>query len=433
MPKVFIVLFLCFSIGAAPLMAQKKKSIRVSELDQINGLYYQPNTVGPYTGTAFEDFPNGKKKLRVPIREGKVHGKAIEWAKNGKKVHESTFENGLQTGMEYHWYATGKKKLQVAYSNGKPNGLCTEWHKNEAKKSEGQFVNGLEEGAHNWWYADGQKDQIIPYRNGKTEGTVQQWHPNGQLRLETQFKGGFKDGTMTEWYDNGQKKQSGRFAANQKDGKFMDWSKKGRLLGEQLYQAGELKEDRNYRNGSIRSQNGYIQVFNELESFFRLNIEGAEEVAPIQSRELTFSVDGIFLEVFIRPVSSLPSEGSAAPTNTKALLEQFVQQESQFIRQETQFELDVQSQYVENAEGALPYVHWHFVSPSSKEEEQKARTVQHEHYISVLCHKQILNLYSVVTNSDDPAAVPAMLKRIAATVDLQEARIDLNEIVRQLR
>jgi hypothetical protein len=49
---VFIVLF-CVS---AESFAQKNK-VFVYELDQINGLYYQRNTIDPFTGTAISFCP----------------------------------------------------------------------------------------------------------------------------------------------------------------------------------------------------------------------------------------------------------------------------------------------------------------------------------------------------------------------------------------
>ncbi|MEO1626618.1 MAG: toxin-antitoxin system YwqK family antitoxin [Bacteroidota bacterium] len=413
-------------------MAQQKKKIRTSELDQINGLFYQPNTIAPYSGLAFEDFPNGKKKIRIPIKDGKIHGKTNEWAKNGKKVHESTYEKGIQMGTETHWYATGQKKLQVAYQNGKPEGKCMEWHKNGEKKSSGKYVNGLEEGEHTWWYPNGQIDQIIPYKNGKTDGLVRQFYNSGKSRIETNYSMGLRQGSMKEWYESGQQKQEGQFAKDQKDGTFLDWSRKGRLLRKQVFAQDDLKEDYNYRNGSIRSHNGYIQIFNELESFFRVDITGANEVAHIRSRELTYSVDGMFLEVFVRPLASIEPKEGKLPDEEQAVLEEFVRKEVAFIQEKTEFPIKVTSEFVEQADG-LSYIHWQFVSPSSQDEKQKARTVQHEHYLTFLCHKQLLNLYGVVTNSDDPAAVVAMMKRIAQSTQLHKERIDLNQIVRQLR
>ena len=40
------------------LQAQHKKKISFYELDIIRGLFFQPNTIDPYTGTALDKHPN---------------------------------------------------------------------------------------------------------------------------------------------------------------------------------------------------------------------------------------------------------------------------------------------------------------------------------------------------------------------------------------
>ena len=88
-----------------------------------------------------------------------------------------------------------------------------------------------------------------------------------------------------------------------------------------------------------------------------------------------------------------------------------------------QFNTDIVS--LDNGKKVL---HWYFKSPSSLDEEQKPRTVQEEHYVSIVCNKYVLSLYSAVTNSDDPEKIKAMLLRIANEVKIYEKPIDLNQL-----
>ncbi len=74
--------------------AQQKKRINFYELDVIKGLYFQPNTIKPYSGTAFDKFPNGKKRMEMPIKDGKINGASKEWSDKGKKVLERNFTMG---------------------------------------------------------------------------------------------------------------------------------------------------------------------------------------------------------------------------------------------------------------------------------------------------------------------------------------------------
>ena len=409
------------------LFAQKK--ISVYQLDNIRGLFIQRNTVGPFTGTAIEDHSNGKKKLRIDIKAGKAHGLFRQWAKNGKKIYEVKYINGQKSGIETQWYATGAKKSEMNFVNGQADGRYIEWYKNKKKKSEGIFKNGLEEGKHQWWYKTGQLQQQANYKNGLEEGLVQNWFLSGQLRLESNYKNGKKEGITTEWFGNGIKKSVTNFANNVEDGEAKSWSKKGILVGIQTFQAGRLIKDINYRSGAINIGTGYVQVFNEKESFFKVDILG-EKIVPRSSVELIYSVDGKFFQLFNYAIKNY-FEKDLTINTTKEILEAFVEKEKSYISKMTKSTIEVQKEFGKTDSG-LDYIYWHFISPSSLAKEQKARTVQQEHYISIVCNQQILSLYSVVTNSDTPLAISNMLKKIAATVTLSKERIDLNELTRNI-
>ena len=118
----WILLLLLVIVGTNETLAQKKKKIGLAELDLIRGLYYQRNTIGPYSGTAYEEHPNGKKKLSAPIKEGKLHGTSRQWEKDGTKIFEAYYEMGVQVGTETQWYATGQKQLEISYENGEAEG-----------------------------------------------------------------------------------------------------------------------------------------------------------------------------------------------------------------------------------------------------------------------------------------------------------------------
>lgn len=423
-------IFACaFTLLALSTQAQKKK-IFFYELDMINGLFFQPNTIDPYSGTAIEEFPGGKKKMNIPIKAGKINGTVREWAQNGKKVYEATYAAGQQTGQELQWYANGAKKLEISYAAGKAQGTCTEWFKNGQKKSEGLFNNGLEEGQHQWWYDSGQQDQLVFYKNGLTEGTVKSWHQNGQQRLLSDYVNGKQHGSSKEWYANGQLKLESAYVEGKEQGEFQHWSPKGKLLGIKVYDQGNIIKDLNYRSGSIRVDNGFIQVFNEQESFFMVEIKG-NDVSPRRNNDITYAVDGKLLQLFNTAVVNFYAEAPGSIAETE-LLQKFVDFESAYIREMTKAEIEVQSELRKTKEGK-DYIYWQFVSPSSKDKEQKPRTVQQEHYVSMVCGQRILSLYSVVTNSDEPQEIQLLLKRLAEQVSIEKERIDLNALVRSIQ
>ncbi len=429
--KIVFVFLSCFFINLSTSSAQIKKKIRFYELDVIRGLYYQPNTAKPYSGTAFDEHKGGKRKLEIPIKDGKIHGFVKEWEKNGKKVFEAEYNAGIQVGKEQQWYATGDKKLIINYLNGQAEGICTEWHKNGTKKSEGLFVNGKEEGTHQWWYDNGQQDQIANYTNGLQEGTVKHWFKSGQKKLFTNYVNGKKEGTTKEWFANGIPKMEKNYRADVEDGITQIWSKKGLLIRKTIYDKGKIIEDYNYSSGSIKSNKGFIQVFNQKESFYQTHIKGNRVNAIDDPRHIIYAVDGMLLRLFDIPTDSIFTTKEQA-LSIEEQLRTYVAKEAKLLSLETEFPIEPVIEMGQTSSNT-PYIHWYFVSPESKKEEQKPRTPQKEHYISIICNKQLLNYYSIVTNSDEPEQVTKMLKRIANSTEIAAERIDLNTIVKQLK
>ena len=423
--RISVFCFL-FSILTFPTWAQKNK-ISYQLLDkQPNGLFYQRNTIAPFSGVAVSENAEGKKLMEVRFKDGKMHGDVKEWGENGKKIFEATFESGVQVGKETQWYASGALKSEFNYLNGQFDGVCTEWFKKkEQKRSQGLFRNGKEEGEHKWWYSTGEIDQIVFFKNGLAEGTVKNWHQNGKLKLESAYTAGKKNGLTTEWYDNGQKMTEAKFVDDKEEGKVNFWSKKGYLEAIQEYANGVLTKDINYRSGGVYTGNSYVQVYNGSKSFYQVEITGNEKVRPYDAKEIIYIVDGMLLQLITSPVS----EFATTDKSETELLKDYCTFEEAYIEKMTDSTIDVKTTAGKTAKGK-EYLYWEFASPSAKEKVQKARTIQEEHYLSVICNKQVLSLYAMVTNSDEPQKVKAMLKRIAETIKVDENRIDLNALIR---
>jgi len=420
------ILFVCMGLllSFTALDAQVKKKISFYELDVIKGLYFQPNTIDPWTGTAFEVHPNGNRQMEVHIKDGKLHGKVKEWDRGGKKVFETEYENGIQVGKEQQWYSDGFQKLLVEYKNGYPNGTCTEWHQTGGKKSLGEFVNGEEEGEHNWWYATGSRDQTVNYKNGKEHGKMMAWHENGVQKIDATYNNGKLEGDYLTWYSNGQKKAEEQFKDSLHIGEAMYWANDGRLVGRDVYSnAGKLLESYNYNSGSIKvDEDHYVQVFNTKNAHFLIDMEAEDKIYFVDGAEdITYSMDGMLLQLFTFPSSKYKV------TDPKDKFEAFLTDEKKFIEDNVDAEISINQEFKQNEKG-VSFYYWHFMSPSSKLSEQKARTVQSEHYITFICGDQILSLYSVVTNSDEPADVKKLLLKVADSFLCLEEPIDLNVV-----
>ncbi|MEM9820279.1 MAG: hypothetical protein AAF985_04380 [Bacteroidota bacterium] len=419
-----ISLFLLLVFINAPAKAQKD-DVQFRDLDVHNGLLFKPNTMKPFSGTTKERHSNGKKRREVPVKEGKVHGTVKEWARNGNKVSESRYEIGIQVGKEIQWYVQGQKKLEINYVAGKAEGVCTEWFKNGTKKSEGFFMSGKEDGTHYWWYKTGTKDQTVEYKNGMANGPVKHWDINGQLKLENYYKDGKQHGTAKEWHSNGQLILTGQYVEGNEDGEFRQWSKKGQLLGIQTFNNGQLIKDLNYRSGSVQGDDGFFQVFNERNSFFSVAINGDEIIPKWSTKDIIYIVDGQYLEMFNTATSRFYEEKQRL--SDEAILRKYLDYEIAYINEKTASQIKVSSEVGQTSSGQT-YIYWHFPSPNDKNQPLSTRKVTKEHYISILCNKQVLSLYSLQTEQDRPQSNQQLLQSIVDKVHQSTERIDLNTI-----
>ncbi len=421
--RILLTLILA-GFGLMSISAQVKKKINYHELDVIKGLFYQPNTVEPYTGLAFLDYPNENKQMEVQIKNGKPDGRVKEWERNGRKVYDAEFKAGVQVGKEQQWYADGFNKLLVTYQNGLAHGICTEWHQTGGKKSLGEFVQGKEQGEHNWWFATGIKDQTVNYSNGKEEGPMYAWHENGAKKIEAQYKNGKLEGNYALWYSNGQKKAKKTFRDSLHVGEALYWAKDGRLTGRNIYgENGKLEKEYNYNSGSIKvGNNHFAQVFNTKQASYMITMKAEDEIYFVdRAKDITYSMDGMLLQLFTY------SNSSTNHDNMQVAFDDFLAKEKKYIEKNTSSIIEI-NQESKTSKSGTPYYYWQFASPSSKDAEQKARTVQSEHYLTFFCNGQILSLYSVVTNSDEPADVQKMLIKVAETFQCMEEPIDLNAV-----
>ena len=423
---LFGILTGLFLSGGAlfPNLVHAQKKVPPDQLDLNNGLYYQHNHMEPFSGTAYEEYSNGQKKMAIPIKKGKIEGVAREWAPNGQLILEVSYAGGLKEGSEVQWFPQGGKRLEISNSADLANGMCYEWHRTGALRSEGLYENGLETGEHRWYYDDGSLDQIVAYKNGQPEGLVKTFYQNGQLKSEAQFGGGSLNGYKKEYYSDGTLRSHFSFVEGKENGEAKVWGKNGQLLERYIFEGGDKVEHQDYHSGSVRSASGYYQVFNEVGGYCVVHVTG-EEVLPRGDRDIVFIVDGMILQLITTSIDKLTV---TAGQGKEGVLGAYIDREADYIGRALGTEIQVTDSLVSNPKG-LTGVHWYFVSPRQPGEEITPRTLTEEHYLSFMCGNRILSLYAPVSRSDDPDIVLAMLRRVGDSVMAAEEPIDLNALV----
>ena len=77
--------------------------------EESEGIVYLRGSDAPYTGKAYELYPDGQKKQEGNFKNGKRDGLIVLWHENGQKMAESNYRNGNKIeGSEKFWNSKGE-------------------------------------------------------------------------------------------------------------------------------------------------------------------------------------------------------------------------------------------------------------------------------------------------------------------------------------
>ena len=142
-----------------------------SALTLRDGRLYESSTTpspdaSPFTGVFYENFPSGERKLKIEVRDGKVHGTSVGYFENGQREVLEHFTHGVSNGLRTRWDTEGRKLSEEPIKNGKLNGTFVKWHPNGNKAVQMTMVKG------------------------EIDGVAEAWHPDGTLKSKTRFVDG---------------------------------------------------------------------------------------------------------------------------------------------------------------------------------------------------------------------------------------------------
>lgn len=405
--------------------AQRRNTAPASEMDMHHGLIYQRYHNKPFTGTAVETFPNGRRQGEVPIVEGLLHGRAREWDIDGTLILEAFYEKGKQTGKETQWYNDGTVKALAFYENDLLHGKATEYHPNGLVRSEGVFREGFEQGVHTWYFPDGSKEREVTFVDGKVAGYIREWHANGELKMQAAYTAGEANGPWKEWYSNGGLRVDRHYSMGKEHGAFKLYTEDGYLLEIAHYDEGELGRIENFRSGSVRISAGYVVVVNKPGLSYTMLIPG-NNVRPLSTADVSYMTDGMVVMAGSLPVNHFLSNAEN-PAKPSEVLELYRQHELDRIAESTG--VPAQAKGVHHQVNGRPaMLYWYITTHESPVSERTGRSIEEEHFVAVYLGAEILHLYVPKTNDMSRDDVRALLLEIAGSVYQSSKAIDLNSI-----
>ena len=90
----------------------------VSQLEERDGVMYEPSKEEPFTGRHVIHHENGQKQVEGNYKEGMKDGHWTYWYENGQKESEGNFKEGMEDGLWILWDENGQKKSEGNYKDG---------------------------------------------------------------------------------------------------------------------------------------------------------------------------------------------------------------------------------------------------------------------------------------------------------------------------
>jgi len=113
-------------------------------------------TMRPYTGPIFELFSDDDSKVgsRGTLRDGRPHGIAEEYHRNGTLQWRMSFNNGEADGIQERFNEFGQSMIKWVWEDGEmyaPDGPFERYYENGQLQTKGTLVNGKQHIEHGPW------------------------------------------------------------------------------------------------------------------------------------------------------------------------------------------------------------------------------------------------------------------------------------------
>lgn len=149
------------------------------ELYDEKGILLRRSGIVP-DGPVKEHYRDGPVKRIIDFKDGKAHGKGIDYYPGGEIFEESSFNQGVLHGPNKLYRRGGMLWMEAVYHHGRLHGVVTSYHDN------------------------GNTETRAEYKNGKLDGFYTKYDKYGNLLAEGNFNQGEKEGNHTSYHETGQ-------------------------------------------------------------------------------------------------------------------------------------------------------------------------------------------------------------------------------------
>ncbi|HBX50253.1 MAG: hypothetical protein A2275_13480 [Bacteroidetes bacterium RIFOXYA12_FULL_35_11] len=105
---LYLSLMIVFTFNS--LSAQKNEVEYKRLTEREKGIYYFNESL--YSGSCFENYPNGQKGMEGAFKNGKRDGVWTWYYENGAKKRETVYCEGKIQGVSKIWYKNGNERFK---------------------------------------------------------------------------------------------------------------------------------------------------------------------------------------------------------------------------------------------------------------------------------------------------------------------------------
>jgi hypothetical protein len=179
---------------------------------------------------------------------------------------------------------------------------------------------------------------------------------------------------------------------------------------------------------AIKTQDGYLLVWNAPDIHFMLSVKGKEVKAMNSTEYVFFNVDGMAFQVQSVAVGKFLGETDKQTSSDLQILTAHRDWESQFIENELlRKKLDVQSTSLKLTDGSQALL-WRFNMPEGISTEVKSQM-----YLAMVRSGHVILLNGSVPKNAEESAVQKFLVDSGATLKLSPSRINVRDLAESIR
>ena len=104
------------SLSDADVKRLLEEAVEFESLTLRNLLFVQNNE--PCSGWVKKMYSSGELESLLELKDGKMHGRVIEWYESGQKWFQGTHKDEKPDGLWIYWHENGQKKAELRHKDG---------------------------------------------------------------------------------------------------------------------------------------------------------------------------------------------------------------------------------------------------------------------------------------------------------------------------